>query len=106
MKSGRSYASVIGFDGRDAWKGSGRYADDGGVGTLVYRFADPRFVKGFMDAGTLTLRVEGADMAKVRLAGSRKALAAMALCQGDVDAIAKDAEDGEEETPAAPLRTA
>jgi len=106
LKSGRSYASVIGFDGRDAWKGSGRYADDSGVGTIVLRFADPKFVKGFMDATTMTLRVDGADMAKVRLSGSRKALAAMALCQGDVDAIGREAEGDEEEAPATPLRTA
>lgn len=109
LKHDVSYPSVIAFDGKDAWKGQSRYADDSGMGTMVFAFTDPEFVKGFMDASTLTLKVDGKDMAKVRLTGSRKAMAAMVLCQGDIDAIRKDAESGEdevEEAPTAPLRTA
>jgi hypothetical protein len=106
MVDGRSYRSVISFDGKEAWKGPGRYSHEAGAGTLVFRFADPRFAKGIVDAKSLSLKVEGRDMANVRLSGSREALAAMALCQGDVDAIKQDA-DGDEEVgaPDAPLRT-
>ena len=95
LEAGRSYDSVIRFDDEDAWKGSGTYAEEDGVGTMVFRFADPRFVRGFVEAASMTLKVEGTEMARVRLTGSRKALAAMSLCQGDVDAMGREAEGGE-----------
>lgn len=107
MVDGRSYRSVISFDGKEAWKGPGRYSYEAGAGSLVFRFTDPGFVKGIVDAKSLSLKVEGRDMARVRLSGSRKALAAMAHCQGEVDAIKQDADgEGEEGAPDAPLRTA
>jgi hypothetical protein len=108
MRHGVSYATTIAFDGRDAWKGRSRYADDSGTGTMVFEFTDPAFVKRFMEASSLTLKVAGREVAKVSLTGSRKAMTAMVRCQSDVDAIAKDAEGGEdgmEEAPTAPLRT-
>lgn len=104
LKDGSSYDAVIGFDDRTAWKGKALYAYQDGIGTMVFRFTDPRFVKLFMDAGTLTMRLGTIEMTRVALKGSARAMAAMARCQAEVESIGEAAEDGH--VPQNPVGTA